>query len=61
MTKGLLKIGSSDERQAILQLWDQKQDTLTIGQLINRSEWYIEQQLHIALDFRRGMKFSFGQ
>lgn len=61
MTKGLLKIGSSDERQAILQLWDQKQDTLTIGQLINRSEWYIEQQLHIALDLRRRMKVSFGQ
>lgn len=61
MTKGLLKIGSSDERQAILQLWDQKQDTQTIGQLINRAEWYVEQQLHIALDLRRGIKASFGQ
>lgn len=52
---------TKDDRSAILTLWDQKQDTETIGQLINRHEWYVEQQLHIALDLRRAIKASFTQ
>lgn len=52
----LIPIGSPDERTAILRLWDQRQDTSTIGKLINRQEYYVEQQLHVALDLRRGMK-----
>lgn len=57
----LLEHGSSDERTAILKLWDQKQDTWQIGKLLSRSEYYIERQLHMALDLRRAVKTSFGK
>lgn len=57
----LLENGSSDERKAILKLWDQKQDTWQIGKLLSRTEYYVERQLHIALDLRRAVRTSFGK
>lgn len=57
----LLEGGSQDERSAILKLWDQKQDTWQIGRLLNRPEFHIERQLHLALELRRAVKSSFGK
>lgn len=57
----LLGNGTSDERTAILKLWDQKQDTWQIGMLLSRPEYYIERQLHLALDTRRSVRNSLGQ
>lgn len=56
----LLGSGTSDERAAILKLWDQKQDTWQIGQLLSRPEYYIESQLHQGLDLRRAVRNSLG-
>lgn len=47
-----------EERQAILKLWDQRQDTWQIGRLLCRPERYIERQLHVALDTRRAVRES---
>jgi len=52
----LIGNGTPDERAAILKLWDQKQDTWQIGRLLGRHESYIERQLHIALEIRRGIR-----
>lgn len=57
----LIGNGTADERAAILKLWDQKQDTWQIGRLLGREENYIERQLHVALDIRRGVRSSFEQ
>lgn len=51
-----LGFGTKDEREAILKLWDQKQDTWQIGRLLGREENYIERQLHLALEIRRGIR-----
>jgi hypothetical protein len=52
----LIGLGTSDERAAILKLWDQKQDTWIIGKLLSRPEFYVERQLHMALDTRRAVQ-----
>lgn len=56
----LIGHGTSDERAAILKLWDQRQDTQQIGMLLSRPEYYIESQLHQALDMRRAVRNSLG-
>ncbi len=48
-----LEAGTSEERKAVLKLWDQKQDTWQIGRLLRREEYYIESILHLVLDKRR--------
>ena len=50
----------TEERQAILKLWDQRQDTWQIGRLLRRPEHHIERQLHVALDTRRAVRESLG-
>ena len=48
----------TEERQAILKLWDQRQDTWSIGRLLQRKEHHIERQIHVALDTRRAVRES---
>jgi hypothetical protein len=55
----LVGMGTSDERLAILKLWDQKQCTWQIGRMISLHESYVERELHIALEIRRGIRSTF--